>query len=165
MLSLSCVSAPASTARLGGALSGVIKDSDTGAPIANALVILQCTCLDEQREASANAQGVYAFDRLPAGRYTVQVLVGEANVSKVFELPSQARFRGNFAVDPQSDEVIVVVVGGGPTLGFCNLPPGPGDEADTRRLPLGADVQRDFTAVAEPKPSRTRTRSRRASSR
>lgn len=70
-----------------GVISGQVKNSKTGEPVENALVILQCTCLTGPREAQTNADGVYAFRGLPAGVYTVQVLAGQADVSKVIELP------------------------------------------------------------------------------
>ena len=70
-----------------GVISGQIRNSNTRAPIRNALVILQCTCLVATRETLTNEQGVYAFVGLAAGTYTVQVLVGTADVSKVVTLP------------------------------------------------------------------------------
>lgn len=70
-----------------GVISGQIRHAETGAPIRNALVILQCTCLVAARETVTDAQGVYAFGGLPAGTYTIQVLTGSADVSKVVTLP------------------------------------------------------------------------------
>lgn len=70
-----------------GVISGEIRHAKTGDPIHNALVILQCTCLVGSRETATNEQGRYAFVGLPAGTYTIQVLVGSADVSKVVTLP------------------------------------------------------------------------------
>lgn len=70
-----------------GVISGQILHSKTGAPIRNALVVLQCTCLVSMRETQTNEQGLYVFTGLPAGTYTIQVLVGQADVSKVVTLP------------------------------------------------------------------------------
>lgn len=71
-----------------GVISGQIRHAKTGEPIRNALVVLQCTCLTSPREAQTNEHGFYAFRGLPAGTYTIQVLVGAADVSKVVTLPS-----------------------------------------------------------------------------
>ncbi len=71
-----------------GVISGTVVNSRTKERIENALVILQCTCLQETRETQTNANGLYAFRRLPPGVYTVQILVGDADVSKIVELPA-----------------------------------------------------------------------------
>lgn len=72
-----------------GRISGTVIHSETREPIANALVVLQCTCLAGSRETTTDPRGRYAFARLPPGTYTVQVLAGQADVSKVFELPAR----------------------------------------------------------------------------
>lgn len=71
-----------------GEIAGQIRHSKTGEPIRNALVMLQCACLSSPRETQTNEHGLYAFRGLPAGTYTIQVLVGGADVSKVVTLPS-----------------------------------------------------------------------------
>jgi len=71
-----------------GIISGTIVNSKTEQPIEGALVILQCACLQGARETQTNARGLYAFRGLPAGVYTVQVLVGQADVAKIVELPA-----------------------------------------------------------------------------
>ena len=70
-----------------GVISGQIRHSKTGAPIPDALVLLHCTCLVATRETVTDEQGVYAFGGLPAGTYTIQVLVGQADLSKLVTLP------------------------------------------------------------------------------
>jgi hypothetical protein len=70
-----------------GVLSGRVVHEATDEPLAGALVILQCSCLRGARETQTNADGFYRFGGLPAGTYTVQVLVGMADVSKVITLP------------------------------------------------------------------------------
>lgn len=70
-----------------GEIAGQIRHAKTGEPIRNALVILQCTCLVSMRETVTNEQGLYVFTGLPAGTYTIEVLVGQADVSKVVTLP------------------------------------------------------------------------------
>jgi Carboxypeptidase regulatory-like domain len=85
LLAIAMLLAP--TAGHEGVIAGQVKHSKTGEPVANALVILQCTCLAGAREAQTDADGNYAFRGLPAGVYTVQVLAGQADVTKVVELP------------------------------------------------------------------------------
>jgi len=84
-LVLALLAAPSSGHQ--GVISGQVRHSKTREPIEDALVILQCTCLRGARETVTNEDGLYAFRGLPAGVYTVQVLAGEADVSKVIELP------------------------------------------------------------------------------
>ena len=64
--------------------------------------------LDETRGVMTDARGVYAFAELPPGTYTIQVLFGKANVSKVTTLPAGAKFRANFRLDPRSATEIMV---------------------------------------------------------
>ena len=83
-------------------LSGAVTDAKSGEKISGALVILQCSCLQGQREVQTNADGVYSFRNLPQGKYTVQVLFGQANVNKSMDVPSGAKYRANFSIDPQN---------------------------------------------------------------
>jgi hypothetical protein len=69
------------------AIQGVVTHERTGEPLKNAIVVLQCTCLDAQRETITNDRGLYRFGDLPPGTYTIQVLKGQADVSKVVTLP------------------------------------------------------------------------------
>ncbi len=93
-------SAPCAVAEEGGSISGQVRHDETGEPLADALVILSSSSLQEQREGLTNEQGIYAFRDLPPGTYMVQVLKGTADVSKVTTLPRQAKFRANFKLDP-----------------------------------------------------------------
>jgi len=94
---------PPSTATGPGKLTGVVRNRDSRAPIVGALVVLQCTCLPSALEVVTSGSGLYVFEDLPAGTYTVQALYGQADVSKVFDLPNGARFRANFEIDPDSE--------------------------------------------------------------
>ncbi len=88
-----------STPTAGAAIAGVVTHVKTHEPLA-ALVILACSCLPGQREVQTDARGIYRFIDLPPGKFTVQVLAGQANVNKSTELPATARLRANFSVDP-----------------------------------------------------------------
>jgi Ca-activated chloride channel family protein len=154
-LSIPCVSVvlsvPISTAEAaehGGVISGVVKDTNTDAAIPNALVVLQCACLSAPREALTNARGIYAFDQLPPGSYTIQVLAHAANVSKIVELPRDAKFRANFAVDPEADAVIEIVVDAAPIASNPATSMRIGME-EAKQLPVGNSTSRDFTAVVD----------------
>ncbi|MEM7156268.1 MAG: VIT domain-containing protein [Myxococcota bacterium] len=92
-------------------ISGRVDNSETDAPIPDALVILQCGCLTQGNlEAMTNPRGEYSFGSLPAGDYTVQVLSGKANVSKTVAVPRGARYRANFALDPDADFTRTIAV-------------------------------------------------------
>ncbi|HVI04395.1 MAG TPA: von Willebrand factor type A domain-containing protein, partial [Enhygromyxa sp.] len=153
LLSIPCVtvilSSPISTAEAaehGGVIVGVVKDSNNDRPIENALVLLQCECLPEQQEALTNARGIYSFGELPPGSYTIQVLAGEANVSKTVELSGDAKLRASFSVNQQTEDVVEIVVDAAPvasnsaagmTIGM--------DEA--KQLPVGSNTSRDAAGM------------------
>lgn len=84
----------------GATISGVVTNTKTHEPLEEALVILQCNCLKGQREVTTAPRGRYRFRGLPPGKFTVQVLFGQANVNKSIDLPAGARLRANFGIDP-----------------------------------------------------------------
>ena len=86
-------------------IEGSVKDENTDDPVPQALVILQCSCLQGQREVMTNADGLYRFRDLPPGRYTAQALAGQANVNKSFTATGGI-FRVSFVVDPANRFVI-----------------------------------------------------------
>ena len=138
-----------------GVINGTVKNSNTGQPIANALVVLQCSCLSGQEERFTNDRGIYSFTDLPAGNYTIQVLSGKANVSKVTELPRGAKFRANFSLNPEQDAVIEIVVDAAPVPSSTST----GVKVDmeqAKKLPVGSNTSRDFTAVVDLAPTATR---------
>jgi hypothetical protein len=91
----------------GAVIAGLVVDQQ-GSPIENAIVILQSTALPQELECLTTGSGVYSFAELPPGNYTIQVLAGRANVSKIVDLPVHARFRANFSLDPDED----IIMGG-----------------------------------------------------
>ncbi|HWB81842.1 MAG TPA: TonB-dependent receptor [Nannocystaceae bacterium] len=131
-----------------GAISGVVTNSKTKEKVKNALVVLQCTCLQGTRETQTNDGGLYAFKDLPPGTYTIQVLVGQADVSKVTTLPRGAKFRANFGVDPANEFRRKVIVKSTPVKQGTSV----GREVsmeEFRNIPIGSSTSRDFTAVVE----------------
>ena len=86
-----------------GSISGVVVNEDTGERLSNALVVLQCNCLQGARETTTNANGLYVFRSLPTGTFTIQVLAGQADVSKVTTLREGGTFRANFKLDPKNE--------------------------------------------------------------
>jgi len=137
-----------STAAAGGTISGVIRHPKTKERIPNAIVVLQCTCLQGLQETTTNAEGLYAFKDLPPGTYTVQVLIGQADESKVATLPRGAKFRADFAVDPAEDNVVVVKVRATPVEQTTSTGRTVSME-EFRDIPIGGTTSRDFTAVVE----------------
>lgn len=128
---------------------GVVKDENTKRALPNALVVLQCNCLQGSREATTSSTGGYAFTNLPPGTYTVQVLKGEANVSKVVQVPRGERFRVNFKVDPADSFVRELV------LDPPKTDPGVSTSInmeDFSKIPVGNSPTRDMTAVVEATP-------------
>ena len=138
-----------------GVISGVVKNSNNDQPIENAVVVLQCTCLGSQQERMTNARGIYSFQDLPSGNYTIQVLSGKANVSKITQLPRGAKFRANFSLNPEQDQVIEIVVEAAPVPSNTAATLTVGME-EAKQLPVGSNTSRDFTAVVDLAPTASR---------
>ncbi len=96
-------SASLSLASETASISGSVIDSKTKAPVAQASVILVCTCLPTGRAAQTDNDGVYRFSDLAAGTYTVQVLDQNADAEKIVVLPSSVKMRVDFRINPNGD--------------------------------------------------------------
>ncbi|MCH9680139.1 MAG: TonB-dependent receptor [Deltaproteobacteria bacterium] len=131
-----------------GTISGVVTNTKTKDRIPNALVIVQCSCLQGSRETQTNQDGLYAFRDLPPGMYTVQVLVGQADVSKVASLPGGAKFRANFMLDPSNEFKRVIRVQAQPVEQRTSVGRTVNME-EFRNIPVGNSTGRDFTQVVE----------------
>ncbi len=135
-------------------ISGVVSNSkEGGKAIPGALVILQCTCLQGQRETQTNADGLYSFRNLPQGRFTVQVLFGEANVNKSMDVPPGSKYRANFSVDPANKFRMDIEVQSKVRSDTSSVTKVKMDEV--RNVPVGG-TSRDFTAVVELAPTATK---------
>ena len=86
-----------------GTISGVVRHEATRAPLGSAIVVLQSQSLPSSMELVTDDYGRYRFDGLVPGTYTVQVLVGFANVARVFTLEEGARFSVNVHLDPEHE--------------------------------------------------------------
>ncbi len=137
-----------------GSISGVVTDSKTGKRIKDAIVILQCTCLQGERETTTNEQGLYVFRDLPPGTYRIQVVFGKADVSKVTDLPRGMKARANFKINPESEFKKVIVVEAAPVRPDTAVATKISME-EARNIPVG-DTSRDFTNVVEMSPTATR---------
>jgi len=134
-------------------ISGVVTDAKSGEKISGALVILQCSCLQGQREMQTNADGLYSFRNLPQGKYTVQVLFGQANVNKSMDVPAGAKYRANFSVDPNNKFRIDVEVTSKVRSDAANVTRV--KMSEVRNVPVGG-TSRDFTAVVDMSPTASR---------
>lgn len=121
-----------------------------GDPVANALLVLRCSCLSGPREATTDGSGAHVFRSLPPGGYTVQVLSGEASVSKVVQLPASGVFSVNLRLDPKQARRRAMRVDSavGQSVSM----------EEFRNIPVGGTAGRDFTAVVESSATATRSR-------
>lgn len=95
-------------------ISGRVSHQETKEPLSRALMLLHSRDLPVPLEAWTDDNGLYAFRGLPPGTYTVQVLYGQADQSKVTTLPADAKFHAHFRFDPDR------------RLGCSGLPSRPG---------------------------------------
>lgn len=84
-------------------IDGVVRHSETREPIDQALVVLQCSCLEQTLERATNSRGGYQFAGLVPGMYTVNVLSGQADVSKMITLGPAAHARVDVSLDPKAE--------------------------------------------------------------
>ncbi len=82
-----------------GKLQGVIRVKDSAGKFDGALVVIQCSCLPEAREVKTNLDGIYNFPDLPPGEYTIQVLSGQADISRQATVKAGFKVRADFTLD------------------------------------------------------------------
>lgn len=84
----------------GVVIAGLATDKRTDEPIAGALVVMQCSCLENDLELTTDADGTYRAIGLPSGKYTVQLLYDRVNMRNEMYLPPQGMARADYSFDP-----------------------------------------------------------------
>ena len=77
-------------------ITGRVSHAETKEPLSHALMLLHGNDLPVPLEVWTDDNGRYAFRGLPPGTYTVQMLYGQADRSKVTTLPADAKFHAHF---------------------------------------------------------------------
>ena len=134
-----------------GAISGVVTDQNTREKLADAVVVLQCACLQGTRETTTNSDGIYAFRNLPPGAYTVQVLYGQADIAKITTLQRGMKLKANFSIDPKNEFRRVIEVEAKPVRSDTAVTTKVNME-QARNIPVGG-TSRDFTSVVDLSPT------------
>jgi hypothetical protein len=84
------IAAPPTSATT-GTISGVVTRGDK--PVANAAVVLSCSCLGEEITVESNARGLFSVSGLPAGQYVVQGFYDVFDATRRVELGSGGSMR------------------------------------------------------------------------
>jgi len=162
MLSITCVAAGASepvalaqAPKASSSIAGIVRDSSDDQPIDQALVVLECVCLGAPLETLTNARGIYTFSGLSPGRYSITVFAGRAQETKIVALGGASKLRGNFAINPGSATITTIVVEATPVVSHASTMMTV-DMERAKKLPVGSDTSRDFTAVVDLVPTASR---------
>jgi hypothetical protein len=93
-----------------GTISGVVKRSGSDDPLANATIVLSCSCLADEVSTTTNGRGIYSFNGLPAGQYIVQGFTTELTGQVRVELGRGAIMRAHLTLRGQreADEEITI---------------------------------------------------------
>jgi hypothetical protein len=83
---------------IGEGIAGVVAASGSSEPLPNAIVILEGTT--DSRETTTTAAGRFFIPDVPAGTYSLQVLYGEAEATRIVEHDGESRMLAEFALDP-----------------------------------------------------------------
>jgi hypothetical protein len=84
------------TSATAGTISGVVTRDDT--PVANAAVVLSCSCLGDEITVLSNARGVYSVSGLPAGQYVVQGFYDAFDATRRVELGRGGSMRADLTL-------------------------------------------------------------------
>ena len=97
------------TGSTSGTISGIVTREDK--PIGEALVVLSCTCLNDEIRVTSSDRGVYSVSGLPAGRYIVQSFYDTFDVTRHVELGRGGSMRVNLALqgEREVDEHIIEI--------------------------------------------------------
>lgn len=91
--------APIEAGHEGSEIVGMVVDAETDKGAAEAVIVLQCTCLQGSRETMTTAAGRFAFRALPPGSYTLQVLYGQSDNATIITLAPGVQARVSFPAD------------------------------------------------------------------
>jgi hypothetical protein len=69
-------------------------------PLPNAIVILRGGTPSLERETTTNSAGRFRIVDVPAGTYSLQVLYGEADSTRILVHDGRTDVRTDFAIDP-----------------------------------------------------------------
>lgn len=110
------LAAPPASASSTGSISGTVTRGDKREPVANAVVVLDCACLDEEVSVYTNANGVYVADGLPAGLYTVQGFYDTVEGVRTVELTRGGSVRAHLHLrgDKRAEDIEEVWIERGP---------------------------------------------------
>jgi hypothetical protein len=89
------LAAPPSSASGQGSISGYVTRGEDSEPVAEALVVLSCSCLAQEITVFSNARGVYAVAGLPAGQYVVQGFHDDGDATSRVELSRGGKLRAH----------------------------------------------------------------------
>lgn len=81
-----------------GAISGVVRDTDTDEGIDGALVVLRCRCDADGTDTMTDARGVYQFTELPESKYKLVVHHPAGETIRRVDVERDASYRVNFSV-------------------------------------------------------------------
>lgn len=137
-----------------GTVTGVVKDPQTRSALVDATIVLQCTCLPETRQTRTNANGLYAFQGLPPGTYTVQVLTGEDDASRIVPLADGQKARADFSLQGSKtlrrEQRVKRAIPPTPAVGRTI------SMDEYGNIPIGTSTARDFTQAVEASPTASR---------
>lgn len=91
-----------------GTLRGVVHLIDRYGRFDEALVILQCSCIEGTRETRTTPAGIYRFTNLPPGSYTVQVLAATSERTQVATVEAGDTVYIDFTLNLSQDQMRTV---------------------------------------------------------
>jgi hypothetical protein len=87
-------------------LTGVVLDASrgaNGAPAADALVEIDCTCIQGARAVKTDAEGRFRFDELPPGAYSARFVFGDDDRGYVAKVGPGERALFLINLDPNAE--------------------------------------------------------------
>jgi hypothetical protein len=92
---------PGPPANVRGGIAGVVENSASSEPLANAIVLLEGGgAPSTTRETTTDSAGRFMIRDVPAGTYSLRVLYGEDDVTRIVVHDGATGVRANFSIDP-----------------------------------------------------------------